>query len=145
MVDQESGINYNWEDFAACKDLPKEQKDDFYPEKADGRGKKQVNRARKICLDCPVVVECLHAALVTNEQYGVWGMTSPKQRQAMRKKYTITDEAGEKTALYEDIENVIEILADHIGDMIEVGTGYYPVLLNNPTLRERGGKKFIEN
>ena len=140
MVDQESGINYNWEDFAACKDLPKEQKDDFFPEKADGHGKKQVNRARKICLDCPVVVECLHAALVTNEQYGVWGMTSPKQRLIMRRKYTVVNEDGEKVALYEDIDNVIEILADHIGNMVEVGGGYYPVTRIHPTLPKIGGK-----
>jgi hypothetical protein len=63
----------------------------------------------------------------------------------MRRKYTITNDAGEKIALYNDIENVIEILADHISGMIEVGTGYYPVLINNPTLREMGGKKIIEN
>ena len=128
MVDQKSGINYNWEDFAACKDLPKEQKDDFFPEKADGHGKKQVNRARKICLDCPVVVECLHAALTTNEQYGVWGMTSPKQRRLLRKYNTTLDEDGNEVRLYEDLDNCIEILSEHMINMEEVGTAYFPML-----------------
>tara|TARA_Y100001949_G_scaffold156203_1_gene144939 strand:+ start:1852 stop:2259 length:408 start_codon:yes stop_codon:yes gene_type:complete len=127
-VDQESGIDYNWEDFAACKDLPKEQKDDFFPEKADGHGKKQVNRARRICLDCPVVVECLHAALVTNEKFGVWGMTSPKQRRLLRKVNTIKDEDGNEVRLYEDLENCIEILSEHMTNMEEVGASYFPML-----------------
>ena len=127
-MDQESGIDYNWEDFAACKDLSKEQKDDFFPEKADGHGKKQVNRARRICLDCPVVVECLHAALVTNEKFGVWGMTSPKQRRLLRKVNTIKDEDGNEVRLYEDLENCIEILSEHMTNMEEVGASYFPML-----------------
>jgi WhiB family redox-sensing transcriptional regulator len=139
MVDQESGIDYSWENFAACKDLSIKQKEDFFPLKDDGGGKLQVNRARRLCADCPVVVECLHAALTTNERYGVWGMTSPKQRLLMRRKYTVKNEAGEKVLLYEDIDNVVEILADHIGNMVEVGGGYYPVVLTNPTLPKLGG------
>tara|TARA_B100000953_G_scaffold279703_1_gene256003 strand:- start:19 stop:480 length:462 start_codon:yes stop_codon:yes gene_type:complete len=153
-MDQTSGIDYNWEDHALCRSLTKEQKKDFFPLKHDGEGKQQVNRARKLCSECPVVVECLHASLVTNEKFGVWGMTSPKQRQQMRKKYTITNEDGEKVALYNDIDNVVEILADHISNMVEVGPGYYPVLTSNPNLREnrlhlhgpvKGGKEIIEN
>ena len=153
-MDQESGIDYNWEDNALCRTLPESQKKDFYPLKHDGEGKQQVNRARRLCSDCPVVVECLHASLVTNEKHGVWGMTSPKQRARMRKDYTITNEDGKRVALYEDIEVVVEILAEHIANMVEVGPGYYPVLLSNPTIRENrlhlygpktGGKKIIEN
>ena len=140
MVDQESGIDYDWEDFALCKEVSDKQKQDFFPLKDDGGGKRQVNRARKVCADCPVVVECLHAALSTNERYGVWGMTSPKQRLIMRRKYTVVNEDGEKVALYKDIDNVIEILADHIGNMVEVGGGYYPVTRIHPTLPKIGGK-----
>ena len=127
-MDQESGIDYNWEDNAACRNLSIEEKGDFFPLKGDGKGKKQVNRARRICLDCPVVVECLHAALVTNEKFGVWGMTSPKQRRLLRKNYTIVDEDGEEVRLYEDINNCVEIMADHMTNMEEVGKAYFPML-----------------
>ncbi len=153
-MDQESGIDYNWEKNALCRTLTESQKKDFFPLKQDGAGKLQVNRARRLCSDCPVVVECLHAALVTNEKHGVWGMTSPKQRQRMRRDYTITNEHGKKVALYEDMEIVVEMLAAHIYNMEQAGPGYYPVLTSNPRLREnrldlygppKGGKKIIED
>ena len=31
MVEQKSGIDYNWEKNAACRKLTQEQKDDFFP------------------------------------------------------------------------------------------------------------------
>ena len=127
-MDQKSGIDYNWEDNALCRTLPESQKKDFYPLKHDGEGKQQVNRARRLCSDCPVVVECLHASLVTNEKHGVWGMTSPKQRRLLRKANTIIDEDGNEVRLYEDIENCIEILSEHMTNMEQVGASYFPML-----------------
>ena len=111
-MEQKSGIDYNWEKKAACKELTPEQKADFYPLRADGQGKLKINRARKICLECPVLYECLHAALCTNEVFGVWGMSSPKQRLKLRRG---RDANGDP--LYLNIDNIPMLYEQMIGDM----------------------------
>lgn len=40
-----------------------------------------VRIARRVCASCPMTAECLDAALQRGEQYGIWGGTTPKQRQ----------------------------------------------------------------
>jgi hypothetical protein len=42
--------------------------------------------AKKFCEDCPVRQQCLEYALKVNEQYGVWGGLSVKERQALQAK-----------------------------------------------------------
>ena len=119
MVEQKSGIDYNWEKNAACRKLTQEQKEDFFPLKADGNGKTQIKRARKVCLECPVLYECLHAALVTNERYGVWGMSSPKQRLQLRR-----NKDADGNPAYLDIKNI---------------PGLYEKMIENMTIM-RGGE-----
>lgn len=41
--------------------------------------------AREICATCPVQAPCLDLAIRENYTFGVWGGTSPYQRQQMRK------------------------------------------------------------
>ena len=112
MVEQKSGIDYNWEKNAACRKLTQEQKEDFFPLRADGQGKVKINRARKICVECPVLYECLHAALVTNEKYGVWGMSSPKQRLKLRR-----GRDADGNPLYEDFNNTELLFEQMLDDM----------------------------
>jgi len=38
---------------------------------------------REVCLACPVKEECLAHALATNEQHGMWGGASPRERRAI--------------------------------------------------------------
>ena len=40
--------------------------------------------AKKFCGECPVRQQCLEYALKVNEQYGVWGGLSVKERLALR-------------------------------------------------------------
>lgn len=40
--------------------------------------------AKKFCEECPVRQQCLEYALKVNEQYGVWGGLSVKERLALR-------------------------------------------------------------
>jgi len=42
--------------------------------------------AKKFCEECPVRQQCLEYALKVNEQYGVWGGLTAKERQALRAK-----------------------------------------------------------
>lgn len=39
------------------------------------------DQAKSICATCPVQVECLEYAVMTNQNYGVWGgLTEPERR-----------------------------------------------------------------
>ena len=53
----------------------------FFP--SDGVG---VDRARKICKDCPVVGMCLEYALDARIDHGVWGGCSERERRRILKR-----------------------------------------------------------
>jgi WhiB family redox-sensing transcriptional regulator len=60
-----------WQDRGACADRPELF---FGPdEEATGTMRVRERKAKRICARCPVVAECLAAALERREQYGVWG------------------------------------------------------------------------
>lgn len=42
-----------------------------------------VNRARAVCLICPVKTDCLEYALEHHERTGMWGATTPKERRVI--------------------------------------------------------------
>lgn len=68
-----------WQFRALCAQTGPEA---FYPEK--GITSKD---AKKICKRCPVVEDCLEAALAVDadKDYGVWGNTTEHQRRKIRK------------------------------------------------------------
>lgn len=41
-------------------------------------------KAKKLCAVCPERVPCLEYAMEANEQYGIWGGTSPEMRRKLR-------------------------------------------------------------
>ena len=53
----------------------------FFP--SDGVG---VDRARKICRDCPVMATCLEYALEERIDHGVWGGCSERERRRILKR-----------------------------------------------------------
>ena len=53
----------------------------FFP--SDGVG---VDRARKICRDCPVMGQCLEYALEERIDHGVWGGCSERERRRILKR-----------------------------------------------------------
>ena len=52
----------------------------FFP--SDGAG---VERARKICRNCPVGIQCLEYALEQRIEHGVWGGCSERERRRILK------------------------------------------------------------
>lgn len=42
--------------------------------------------AKKICDQCEVVDQCLESALRRSERYGIWGSTTPRERQLIARK-----------------------------------------------------------
>jgi WhiB family redox-sensing transcriptional regulator len=72
-----------WHDPAAlCTGM---SADVFYP--PDGLARRErvrhARRAKEICLHCPVVDECRSYALAAQENFGIWGATTPQERRAV--------------------------------------------------------------
>lgn len=42
-------------------------------------------KAKQFCSECPSRLECLNYAIVANEQHGIWGGLSVKERQRLRR------------------------------------------------------------
>jgi WhiB family redox-sensing transcriptional regulator len=53
----------------------------FFP--SDGAG---VERARTICVNCPVAAQCLEYALILHIDHGVWGGCSERERRRIAKR-----------------------------------------------------------
>ena len=62
----------SWMGNGLCRDQPPGT---FFP--SDGVG---VDRARKICAECPAKAPCLEYALEHRIDHGVWGGTSERER-----------------------------------------------------------------
>ncbi|MET0454122.1 MAG: WhiB family transcriptional regulator [Mycobacterium sp.] len=71
-----------WQPRAACKGLPQEIF--FPPEGLRGRSlSHREDDAKRICHSCPVIDACRAHALDTAEPHGVWGATTPIERQRL--------------------------------------------------------------
>lgn len=78
----------DWTERAACRGLDTKE---FY---AYDEAKQR--QAKRVCAECPVVVECLAYALANNEQ-GVWGGATENERRRMQGKRPKTWERGERS------------------------------------------------
>lgn len=67
----------NWMTRGNCSDKPPKL---FFP--SDGVG---VEKAKRICADCPYKEPCLEYALANKIDHGVWGGTSERQRRRIAK------------------------------------------------------------
>ena len=65
-----------WQDRAMCLDVDSGL---FFA----GRGI-STRKAKKVCRNCPVRVQCLDYALSNGEQQGVWGGMSARERRRVR-------------------------------------------------------------
>lgn len=69
----------DWENYALCRQVGSRA---FFPSD-ENRGNVQA-RARRICHTCPVEQHCLAYALANREE-GIWGGTSTRERDKIRK------------------------------------------------------------
>lgn len=69
----------DWADDAACK---KAERGSFF----DPEDKNLKTLAANYCFSCPVQNQCLYTALVLEEEYGLWGGLTPKQRKVLHKR-----------------------------------------------------------
>jgi WhiB family redox-sensing transcriptional regulator len=69
---------WSWQARGLCRDYPAEL---FFPEEESRRHRRaREDSAKRICLDCPVMVECRRHALSIPEVYGVWGAMTAAER-----------------------------------------------------------------
>ena len=73
----------DWKTRAACRD---EDPELFFPISSVGAGAEQIEEARQVCRRCPVRGRCLEEALDRNEKSGIWGATTPEEREKLRRR-----------------------------------------------------------
>jgi WhiB family transcriptional regulator, redox-sensing transcriptional regulator len=73
----------NWRSAGACLAA---DPDLFFPISTRGPAKKQISRAKMICAGCEVRTECLDFAMSHDQTYGIWGGTTPEDRQRERRR-----------------------------------------------------------
>lgn len=74
--------DYAWRDEALCRDT---DPDLFFPVGTTGQALVQIERAKRVCGECPVRMDCLDFALATNQDAGIWGGTSEDERRLLRR------------------------------------------------------------
>lgn len=93
-VEPESSEPFNWipdapwMERAKCRGMTSEI---FFGKEYTGRQRHRptltsvdIRRAKAICAICPVLQECFEFAMVNNEEYGVWGGTTHRDRERIR-------------------------------------------------------------
>ena len=71
----------------------------FFPISSAGPGERQIARAKMICAGCQVRQECLEFALAHDQVYGIWGGTTPQDRQRARRRQRRAAAAAAKRAV----------------------------------------------
>jgi len=74
--------DYTWRQHSLCRDT---DPDLFFPVGTTGHALTQIARAKEVCGECPVSMQCLEFALETNQDSGIWGGTSEEERRTMRR------------------------------------------------------------
>lgn len=72
-------MTHGWQEQALCAQVGSHL---FFPEKGEGN---KTKAAKRICAACPVMAECLDYAFTLGVSHGIWGGTSERDRNRMRK------------------------------------------------------------
>ena len=88
-----ANADYTWRTDAICRDT---DPDLFFPIGTTGQALTQIARAKQVCGECPVRVDCLDYALETNQDSGIWGGLSEEERRDIRRR----NAAAAKQRLY---------------------------------------------
>jgi WhiB family redox-sensing transcriptional regulator len=78
-----TGSAANWRSAGACRAA---DPDLFFPISSVGLAERQIARAKMICAECGVRQQCLDFALSHDQVYGIWGGTTPEDRQRERRR-----------------------------------------------------------
>lgn len=82
MQDLVELIDLAWQDEANCMGA---NADLFFPERGAS-----TRKAKQICAECEVQVECLEYAIANGEKFGIWGGLSERERRRIRKERSLS-------------------------------------------------------
>lgn len=86
MCDERSasdvGRQMGWRNKAACLGQEPER---FFPLGVTGSASDQIRQAKAVCAGCEVRAACLHWALDTNQDAGIWGGLCEDERRGLRR------------------------------------------------------------
>ena len=109
-----ANAQYGWRRDAICRDT---DPDLFFPVGTTGQALVQIDRAKEVCDQCTVKIDCLEYALETNKDSGIWGGTSEEERRKLRREYVaIQKRGGEPT-----MENLGFVRPERIEEPYEDG------------------------
>lgn len=91
-----TGRAINWRSAGACLNA---DPDLFFPISMTGRAMEQIAKAKSICAQCAVRRQCLEFAVAHDPIYGIWGGTTPEDRQRMRRREQRAARAAARAAL----------------------------------------------
>ena len=91
-----AGTVTNWRSAGACLSA---DPDLFFPISTSGPAQRQIARAKMICAGCGVRQECLQFAMSHDQLYGIWGGTTPEDRQRDRRRKRRAAAAAAKRAV----------------------------------------------
>lgn len=74
--------DYTWRTNAVCRDTDPEL---FFPVGTTGQALLQIEKAKGVCDQCNVKIECLDFAMETNQDTGIWGGLSEDERRQIRR------------------------------------------------------------
>ena len=71
-------VELSWQERALCAQTDPEA---FFPEKGGS-----TREAKRVCTTCEVRDDCLEAALMNDERFGIWGGLSERERRKIKKR-----------------------------------------------------------
>jgi WhiB family redox-sensing transcriptional regulator len=80
-----------WQESAACRHTDTEL---FFPIGSTGKALIEIHQAKALCAGCPVQQSCLTYALVTGQEFGIWGGYDEKERRLMRTRWRQAQASG---------------------------------------------------
>ena len=86
----------SWRSGGACLSA---DPDLFFPISTTGPAVRQIAQAKAICAACQVRQECLEFALSHDQVYGIWGGTTPEDRQRHRRRQRRAEAAAARRAV----------------------------------------------
>jgi WhiB family redox-sensing transcriptional regulator len=73
----------DWREKSACLTVDPEL---FFPVGNTGPALDQIEKAKQVCAQCPVIENCLQYAMDSNQDSGVWGGLSEDERRALKRR-----------------------------------------------------------
>ena len=83
-VETIQAVDVRWRKDAACR---ASSPDLFFPVGTVGAALTEIESAKAVCSGCAVQEACLEFALLTNQEFGVWGGTSEDERRRLRQEH----------------------------------------------------------